>query len=158
MLRRRLRTRFAGLARARPQLGDARDRGVIIQSAVNEKASHHGAGSALASPAVEVNDSARVVFAFDASQYAVISGLVDDVHIGNRMAEVADLKSGTLARHTQCLSVRLEMILRPRQIHDRVYARIDEQLQLLRRLLSRARTRIFAGEEPPRFNPPRVQQ
>src|SRR5215203_4171910 len=114
MLRRRLRTRFAGLARARPQLGDARDCGVVIQSAVNEKASHHGAGSALAAPAVEVNDSAGINFASDASQYLVISGLVDDAHIGNRMGEVADLKSGALARRTQCRLVRLEMILRPR--------------------------------------------
>ena len=58
----------------------------------------------------------------------------------------------------QCLSVRLEAILRPRQIDDRVDARIDEQLQLLRCLLGRACTRILAGEQPPRFHPPRMQQ
>jgi hypothetical protein len=158
MLGRGFRTHFGSLARARPQLGNARDRGVIIQTVVNEKASHHSAGSALAAPAVEVNNSAGVNFASDASQYPVISRLVDHVHIGNRLREVTDLVSGALARRAQCLLVRLEPILRPRQIDDRVDARVDEQLQLLRCLLSRACTRILAGEEPPRFNPPRVQQ
>src|SRR3954454_17459452 len=119
MLRRRFRAHFSCLARAPAQLGDARDRGVRIHAAVDEKASHHSAGSALAAPAEEVNDSAGVNFAPDASQYSVISGLVDDVHIGNRMGEVTDLVSDTLARRTQRLSVRLEMILRPRQIDDR---------------------------------------
>jgi len=107
MLRRGLRTRFGGLACSGPQLGDARDRGVVVQALIDEKAAHHSAGPALTTPTVKVNDSAAIDFASDASQYPVISSLVEDIHIWNGMGEVTDLDTGALARSTQCLTVWL---------------------------------------------------
>jgi hypothetical protein len=59
--------RVDGLARARTQLGDAGDRGFVVESVVDEKAADDSRGAALAAPAVEVNDSAGGYFASDAS-------------------------------------------------------------------------------------------
>src|SRR4051812_1455047 len=58
MLNCRLRASVCCLARVGSQLGDARDRRVVVQAAVDKATADHGAGTALAAAAVDVNDSA----------------------------------------------------------------------------------------------------
>ena len=94
MLCRRLRTGVDGLACARTQLGDARDSGFVVESAVPEEAADDSRGAVLAAPAVEVNDSAGGYFASDASNDLAVAVLVDHTHVRNLMSEVVEVTYG----------------------------------------------------------------
>jgi hypothetical protein len=100
------------------QLGDARDGGVIVEAVVNEKAAHHGGRATLAAPAVEVNDSAGGDFISDAREDPVVAIPVNDAVVRNGMSEVMDFPSCSLRRELQCIPIRVEMIVRSRQIDD----------------------------------------
>ncbi len=118
MLRQRLRAHLEGLARPGPQLGNASDCGLIVESVVNEEASDYGAGAALPAPAVKVNHSATVCFVSNARKDSVVAVLVDNTHVRNGMGEVMYLSSGLRRREFKRLSVRGEVVVSCRQIHD----------------------------------------
>ena len=94
-----------GLAGAGSQLGNASDSGVIVEAVVDEETADHGRGTALAAPAVDVNDSAGRDFGSDASEDVVVAVVVDHAIVGNRIGVVPDLSSRLLDRELQCLSI-----------------------------------------------------
>lgn len=125
MLRQRLRAGVDGLARPGPQLSDASDRRVVVEAVVNQEAADHRAGATRTTPAVDVNDSATGYLASDSSEDPVVARVVDHAVVGNGMGEVPDVPSGLLGGTQQCLSVRIEEVMRRRQIDDRVDSRLD---------------------------------
>ena len=118
-------------------LGDPCNRTVVIQPTVDEQTSDHGARAALAAPAMDVNGSPGVHFAVDARDDPVVSVLIDDTDVGNGMREVTHRAPNLLRCDVQRLLIRVEVILRRRQVDHRLDARLDEQTNLLRRLPGR---------------------
>jgi hypothetical protein len=73
---------------------------------------------ALTAPAVEVYHSATADFVSNARKDSVVAVVVDDTHIRNGMGEVMYLTSGLRRHEFQRISVRGEVVVGCRQIHD----------------------------------------
>ena len=82
---------------------------------------------------MEVNGSSGIHFAVDARDDPVVSVLIDDTHVGNGMREVTNRAPRLVRCDVQRLLVRVEAILRRRQVDDRLDARLDGETNLLRR-------------------------
>ena len=81
---------MVGLAGSAPQLLHAFYRGAVIESLVlDEPGSYHGAGTALAAPAVDVDDVSGVELPSDVFEDVVVARVVDDVGVGNFEAMAA---------------------------------------------------------------------
>jgi hypothetical protein len=132
-------------------------REACYQPTVNQKAAHNDGGPSFADPAVKVNDSAGVDFISNASQDLVVAVLSYDTVVGNRIGVVPDSSSGLVGRDLQLLQIWVEAIVRRRQVDDRVHSRIYKQPDLFRCFRRRARTGVFACQQPPGFDPPRMQ-
>jgi hypothetical protein len=75
-------------------------------------------GEALSKCPMEVNDSAGGDFISDAREDPVVAIPVNDAVVRNEMSEVPHFLSGPFRRELQCIPIRVEVIVRSRQIDD----------------------------------------